>query len=350
MIRLALLSNWHVHAADYARDAAAHPGAELACVWDEDPERGRAAADSFGVRFEPDLRLVMADPRIDGVIVTSATAAHGRLMPEAARNRKHIFAEKVIAPTLRESIEIVDRISEAGVIAAIALTRAGQPSTRAALAAIAEGKVGAVTAVRVRLAHDGALPTAEHPTGWLPERFYRRAESNGGAMIDLGAHPLYLTRLLLGMPRAITAVYGDVTGRGVDDNAVALFAAENGAIGIAETGFVSRGGGFNFSVNGTAGSLMFRGTGNELTLLRADDTSEVLPVSHENEPPFSRWIRAIVEGTPLDANLTLALELSALVEASALSAESGKTVLLESLPGWDGLLARSRVTATGRLS
>ena len=36
MIRVAMLSFWHVHAKDYARLAAEHPDTEIVAVWDED--------------------------------------------------------------------------------------------------------------------------------------------------------------------------------------------------------------------------------------------------------------------------------------------------------------------------
>ena len=39
-VRVAVLGFWHVHAADYADLAAAHPETELVAVWDDDAERG----------------------------------------------------------------------------------------------------------------------------------------------------------------------------------------------------------------------------------------------------------------------------------------------------------------------
>ncbi len=48
MIRLAVLSYWHVHAKDYSKQAAEHPNTEIVAVWDDLPERGRAAASRCG--------------------------------------------------------------------------------------------------------------------------------------------------------------------------------------------------------------------------------------------------------------------------------------------------------------
>src|SRR5829696_1690989 len=256
-MRLALLSFWHVHAADYAQEAAEHPDTEIVAVWDEQPERGRVEAAARGLLYVDDLGAVLADPSIDGVIVTTATMAHAEVIPAAAAAGKHVFAEKVIAPTLRESHAIVDAVERAGVMMTIALSRAQEPATDAIREQIAAGRIGQPTSSRIRAAHDGALPIPDRPDGWLPVRFYDPEQSGGGAMIDLGAQPLYLTRLFLGLPETVIAAYGEVTGRGVDDNAVAVFGYAGGAIGIAETSFVSGAPGSAIVVTGTEGTVRF---------------------------------------------------------------------------------------------
>ena len=59
MINVALLSKWHVHATDYAREAGAHPGIQIQKVWDEDTERGKAWADELGVVFEDNIDAIL---------------------------------------------------------------------------------------------------------------------------------------------------------------------------------------------------------------------------------------------------------------------------------------------------
>ena len=76
--------------------------------------------------------------------------------------------------------------------------------------------LGTVTLVRVRLSHNGAT------AGWSPEHFYSLEECRGGALIDLGCHPMYLTRLFLGEEAVdVHANFGYITGKEVEDNAVA---------------------------------------------------------------------------------------------------------------------------------
>ena len=68
-------------------------------------------------------------------------------------------------------------------------------------------------------------------------------------MIDLGAHGMYLTEWILGVPVSATSAFSvscenatlkEKNRDGVEDNAVTVMRFENGAIAINETGFVSR--------------------------------------------------------------------------------------------------------------
>ena len=60
MIRVAMLSFWHVHAKDYVEQAQADPATEIVAVWDETPERGRAEARTLNVPFYEKLDDILA--------------------------------------------------------------------------------------------------------------------------------------------------------------------------------------------------------------------------------------------------------------------------------------------------
>src|SRR5207237_8732965 len=106
-LRVAVLGFWHVHAADYARQARQHPDTEIVAVWDDDEERGRAAATEFSAEFSSDLASLLGRDDIDAVIVTTATSQHRDVMVAAASAGKHIFTEKLLAPTVAEAEEII---------------------------------------------------------------------------------------------------------------------------------------------------------------------------------------------------------------------------------------------------
>ena len=329
VIRLALLGFWHVHAKDYAAEARAHPDADIVAAWDEDPGRAEAGAQAWGVPRHDDLHELLARPDIEGVIVTTRTTAHREVIEAAANAGKHVFTEKVLALTPTDARHIVETVQRAGVVLTVSLPRLTHGYTTAILGVLASGELGEVTLVRCRLSHDGAVGHR-----WLPERFFEPGEAGGGALVDLGCHPLYLTRLFLGaMPEAVQASYGRVTGHAVDDNAAALLRLASGALGIAETGFVNPASPFTIEVHATAGSLLY-GTPGPTLLTRIGAGSDAaswteVPIPASGPSPFEQWIGHIQDGTDAAQNVAMALDLTTLVDAADRSARTGATVAIE---------------------
>jgi 1,5-anhydro-D-fructose reductase (1,5-anhydro-D-mannitol-forming) len=327
VINLAILSFWHVHATDYAREALDHPRTRIIAAWDSDPERGRAGAASLRVPFHDDLTELLASPELDGVIVTTPTSEHRAVIVAAAEAGRHIFSEKVLGLTSADCDAILDAVDLNDVTLTVSLPRLAHGYTRAIQAELAEGRLGEVTLVRTRLSHDGALGE-----GWLPPQFFDPVEAGGGALIDLGCHPMYLTRLFLGaMPHRVTALFGHLTDRPVEDNAVAVLGLGNGALGIVEAGFVNRTSPFSIEVHGTDGSL-FYGTPHPTLLRRTSrDGGEAwaeVPIPEDALTPFQQWIGHIEDGSKAVENLALAVDLTTLMEAAIRSARTGETVRL----------------------
>jgi 1,5-anhydro-D-fructose reductase (1,5-anhydro-D-mannitol-forming) len=148
---------------------------------------------------------------------------------------------------------------------------------------------------------------------------------------------MYLARLFLGLPESVSAHYGYVTGRAVEDNAVAVLSYPNGALGIVEAGFVNRFSPFTIEAHGTEGSLLY-GTPESMLQLRSAkatgaDTqwhaSAELPADRPSA--FHQWIDHIQQGTTATENIQSALDLTRLMEAANLSARGGHPVRLDSL-------------------
>jgi 1,5-anhydro-D-fructose reductase (1,5-anhydro-D-mannitol-forming) len=311
-LRLAILSFWHVHARDYAHQAAEHPGTEITAVWDEDAVRGRAWADDLGACFHPDLGGLLARDDVDAVVVTCPTTAHRQVITAAAAAGKHIFTEKVLAPTPAECAEITAAADRSGVVLMLALPRLYEGYTTAIRKVLAGGELGRLTLVRVRLAHGGSLGE-----GWLPEHFYDPAATGGGALIDLGCHPLYLARLFLGrMPETVTASFGHVTERAVEDNAVAVLRCADGALGVVEASFAAPDSPFSIELHGSEGSLVY-GMPEPRLLLGTAGAWRELPVPPRTGTPFDLFVRHVIDGTRDEENLALGLDLTRLTAAAA---------------------------------
>ncbi|MCB9460845.1 MAG: Gfo/Idh/MocA family oxidoreductase [Anaerolineaceae bacterium] len=362
MIRVAMLSFWHVHGKDYALQTEEHSDTEIVAVWDEVPERGRAEAAKRNAPFYENLDELLAQPNIDAVVVTTPTNMHADVMIAAARAGKHIFTEKVIAATLREAESILQEVQRAGVKFVVAMRRLPMASTRAVMAVIDQGLIGDPTLVLVRDSHSGVLPTEEHPRGMLSDAFLDPVLAQGGALIDM-CHAVYLTRYFLGRPESVSASFGHVTGREIEDNAVVTMRHANGGIGIAQVGYVTSAAPFSIEVHGTQGSVLYSEPGigefmirrssglqpsanyaatapdRKLHLLSAKLNSVDWAIQEidagTTTTPFDQWVAHIQENTLADENNAIGHDLTAVIEAAYQSAESGQAVRLDSLAGAD---------------
>ena len=319
-LKIATLSFWHVHAGDYSRQAQEHPGTDLVAVWDDDAERGRAGADKFGAEFTGDLDALLARDDLDGVVITTPTDVHRDIMIKAAQAGKHIYTEKVLAPTVAEAEEIVAATDAAGVKLTVSLPRLAHGYTTAIQEVLEKGSLGQVTYGRVRLSHDGAIPR-DGKEGWLPQRFFEPKAAIGGALTDLGCHPVYLTQLFLGAtPETVSATYRSVAGLGLEDNAVVVAGYADQTIGVIEAGFASNNP-FTIELFGTEGTLTYTDRGNVLLV-----NGEQVEVPEHSPDPFAQWVGHIVNDTRADENIERAVELTRLVVAANAAAESNRVI------------------------
>ncbi|SEN48987.1 MULTISPECIES: Gfo/Idh/MocA family protein [unclassified Paenibacillus] len=332
-IRIGKISLWHVHAWDYIKQAQEHEDTVMAAVWDEDAERGQEAAERLNVPFYASLEDMLAQDNIDAVIVDAPTRLHEDVITAAAKAGKHIFTEKVIASTIKEVNTIISDVQDNGVKMTVSLPRLNDGYTLTIQDVLNQGLLGKVTYVRVRLSHNGAI------ANWLPEHFYDLKDCQGGALIDLGCHPMYLTNLFLGQEvTGVNANFGYVTGKEVEDNAVATLFTDSGAIGVVEAGFVNSHSPFAIEVHGTEGTLLY-GTPENKLLIRTNVGSDQqkewteIPLLDRRESAFSQWVSHIQNDTMATENLQTATQLTRLMEAANLSAKEGRKISLKELQG-----------------
>ena len=258
-MKIAILGVWHVHAPDYTRTALAH--GEVVGFFERDDALAEAFAAHFGLpRFSTVEDLLASD--CEAVFVCSATKDHTADIIAAAKAGKHIFTEKVLALTDAECDAIEAAVNESGVTFVISLFQKYIGSRKAVKAVADSGELGKINYLRFRNCHNGSTGN------WLPAHFYNAEECGGGAMIDLGAHGMYLTEWILGVPAVASsaftvscdspAVAAKNTDR-VEDNAVTVMSYESGAIAINETGFVSTNDPVVFEVHGENGIVRMEG-------------------------------------------------------------------------------------------
>lgn len=328
MVRIGFVGVWHVHTKDYYQQLKACPQADIRAVWDEDAGIGQAWADAHGVEFVADYDALLAREDIDAIVCVSGTTKHGTLLVKAAQAGKHIYTEKLLAATTADAERICEAVETAGVVCVVSLPLLSDQKILYVEKLIREGTLGRVTGARMRRSHSGVSD------GWLPERWFDVSQSGGGALMDLGAHPVYVLNYLLGAPVRVSGMLTNLYGTSSDENAIVLVEFENGVLGTCETAFVTYGVPDLLEVYGTDGSVFVHGSHihvstKELGKLGAFTvTPDRLP---ENLPaPTERFVQACLSGsgTPAGLGPRDALPMTRIIEAAYASDKAGTTLKL----------------------
>jgi predicted dehydrogenase len=327
LMNVALISKWHVHAVDYAREALENESISIKQVWDEDPLRGKQWAQELGVSFESDLKTVLSNSEIDGIIVTTPTNLHKEVIIAAANHGKHIFTEKVLAFSVEDCEEIFAAVEKNNVQLMLSLPRLTESFYLYAQDVVEQGLLGEITNVRCRVAHNGSVPSPESGKGWLPDHFYDLEACGGGALIDLGAHPIYLTNRLGGKVKSVTGKLSRLQKREVDDNAVVMVEYESGAIGLIETGFLSYGSPQQLQIYGTEGTLLIEDRKARIKSKHLGTEEWVTPDLPEPNPSaMQQWVDAVKSGTKPSITKEDMYNLTLINQAAALSNEESREI------------------------
>ncbi len=345
MVKILMLSKWHVHAEYYGKLLGDTANAKITCVWDDDIRRGEEWARELNVDFEPDLDKALGRGDVDAVFVNGKTTQHKELIVKAANAKKHVYTEKVLAPTLDECREIAHAVKENGINLGIELRKLTTPFIQYCKNIIDEGKLGKVHFLRIRLSHDRSLKQN------LPSYWYDKTQTGGGAIIDLVCHSAYTALHLLGKPVKVTALSNNIASPGgVEDNSVVLVEFESKAIAVLESTFISLHQKEMFELLGTEGSIVK--TSDEARLF-LNDKDKAGTLSGKPVKPFTSsintkeytefvlqecdmpkalpegviiWINSILnnESTPFD--LSAGIALTELIESAYTSSDTGTTV------------------------
>ena len=98
-----------------ARAAQRSPKLEIVAGYTRSPEKREAFSREFGIPAVAELRQMLADPEIQGVILTVPNEQHFPISEQAARAGKHVYTEKPIAHTLEDGVRICELEKDHGV-------------------------------------------------------------------------------------------------------------------------------------------------------------------------------------------------------------------------------------------
>lgn len=130
--------------------------------------------------------------RVDAVVVSVVTAAHGEALRSALRLGVPLFVEKPLTLDVAEGVALARAAAEARVEVQVGFHRRSDPAFREAAAMVADGRLGRLYHLH-SVAHDHELP---------PEAFLA---ASGGIFRDLLIHDIDAARFLTG--REVAEVY-----------------------------------------------------------------------------------------------------------------------------------------------
>jgi predicted dehydrogenase len=321
MAKVAVISTAHIHSKGFLGDLERlTPEKGAYVIWDENAERGKARAEEFNSRFEPELEMVLNDDNVDGFLICSENTRHLKLFEKIMPIGKPVMCEKPLAITVSD----ISRISELQRKYKTPLISGyRQPfssENRGAIALMESGELGEITHINFRNAHNGAYGQWFDDTelSW----FTKPELSGGGGFLDMGTHAVHLLRHLGGTVKEVMAVISNISGiyPDVDDYGIVIMKFSNGIIGRAEAGWVFTGGNSGLEVIGSQKSLWDGHFG-----VRGEELSKVN--DEEARPDRVNRLLALINGeipdNELKEDLQACIDSVAIMAAAYESAEKG---------------------------
>ena len=251
---------------------------KMKAICGRDEEWVKQSAEKFGWEgYETSWEKLVARSDIDMIDITAPSDAHKTIAVEAVKNGKHIFCEKPLALTLKDSIEMLEAAEKAGVKHQIGFNYRFAPAVVLAKQIIDSGKIGRIYHVRANFLQDWIIDPS-FPLVWR----LQKKICGSGALGDLGAHFIDLARFFAGEFKSVTAmsktfikerpIVERMTGLtanasedapmgevDVDDATVFVAEFESGALGVFEATRFANGhkNDLSIEVNGEKGSIKF---------------------------------------------------------------------------------------------
>jgi len=200
-------------------------------------ENRDAFEDEFGIRGVPDMDTLLADPDIQGVILTVPNEQHLPVAAAVAQAGKHVYTEKPIANTLEAGLEIEALQSEYGIHVMVGHSARLLKGTRLMKEAMDRGELGRVVFIEANFSNERALEIT--PDTW---RWYRD-KAPGGPLSQLAIHQFDSVHYLGGEIAEVSSIASKLSpvGAEVDDQSMTLLKFTDGKIGYVGSSWTSPG-------------------------------------------------------------------------------------------------------------
>jgi predicted dehydrogenase len=218
--------------------AAAHSEKiKIVAGFSRSEEKRQAFEQELGVPAAPDLKALLSDPSIEGVILTVPNEQHLPVAIEVAQAKKHVYTEKPIASTLEEGLEIAALEKKYGITVTVGHSARLMAGLRAIRTVIESGELGRVAFIEANFSNNRGLELTPKVWRWYKDK------APGGPLSQLAIHQFDVLHYLGGEIVEASAIASKLSpvGAEVDDQSMTLLKFADGKVGYVGSCWTSPG-------------------------------------------------------------------------------------------------------------
>jgi predicted dehydrogenase len=182
------------------------------------------------------------DPEIDAVIIGLPTHLHLECASQAAEAKKHVFLEKPIARSVQEAEEIILACQRNSVKLMVGYPLRFNAEFCKLKEKITSGVLGDIEVANATFISSGPFyhRSKDHAPVPVPEWWFKKELTGGGALVDLSCHLINLTRWYFGEITDIRSYLGYRYNFDFEDHAICLAQFESGTTAAINVGWFSQ--------------------------------------------------------------------------------------------------------------
>lgn len=235
-----------------ARGAQRGEIVELYSCFSRNEERRNAFMAEYGIeRCASSYEELLADPDVEGIVITTPNDTHRELIVQALEAGKPVYTDKPIAQTLEDAVAIRNAVTASGLPFAVGHSARRLSGNRVIKQRIDDGTLGGVTIAEANFSNERGLELTPETWRWYLDK------TPGGPLIQLGVHHADNLQYLLGPVAAVSGLQRKLfTKSEVPDATMTLLEFESGALGYLGCGWASPGI-YQIRVQGTKQNMMY---------------------------------------------------------------------------------------------
>ena len=191
---------------------------EVLCAADLNTELATRFTQAEGIALAPSFESVLADPRIEGVVLCTPHSLHTEQIVAAAQAGKHVFCEKPLTLTRADALRAVAAVNQHGRVLAVGHERRFEAPIQRAMAMIHSGELGKPLQMEANFSQDKFL--GMDPNNWR----LSAAEAPAGPMTATGIHLLDLSMGVFGQAETVFASVKQLGSPLVNGDTLAILA------------------------------------------------------------------------------------------------------------------------------